>query len=188
LHVQTLRHATDAILTGIGTVLADDCLLNDRSGLPRSRPLMRIVADSQLRLPLESKMVRSAQDDVVVVGTTMAPEDRRAALERAGVRVVQLDGPGGRTDFPAMVQWLAAQNYQSLMIEAGSKVNWSSLESAIVDKIFFYYAPKILGGMQSLPVAGGAGRRRRVDAIRFRNVQLHSIAPDEFAVEAWLDK
>jgi diaminohydroxyphosphoribosylaminopyrimidine deaminase/5-amino-6-(5-phosphoribosylamino)uracil reductase len=74
------------------------------------------------------------------------------------------------------------------MIEAGSKVNWTALESGIVDKIFFYYAPKILGGMQSLPVAGGAGRRRRVDAIRFHNLKLHSIAPDEFAVEAWLTK
>ena len=74
------------------------------------------------------------------------------------------------------------------MIEAGSKVNWSALESGIVDKIFFYYAPKILGGMQSLPVAGGAGRRRRVDAILFRDVRIHSIAHDEFAVEAWLVK
>jgi diaminohydroxyphosphoribosylaminopyrimidine deaminase/5-amino-6-(5-phosphoribosylamino)uracil reductase len=74
------------------------------------------------------------------------------------------------------------------MIEAGSRVNWSALESGLVDKIFFYYAPKILGGMQSLPVAGGPGRRRRKDAIRFRDVKLHSIAQDEFAVEAWLEK
>jgi diaminohydroxyphosphoribosylaminopyrimidine deaminase / 5-amino-6-(5-phosphoribosylamino)uracil reductase len=74
------------------------------------------------------------------------------------------------------------------MIEAGSKVNWSALESGFADKIFFYYAPKILGGLQSLPVAGGAGRRRRRDAIRVRNVGVHSIAPDEFAVEAWLEK
>jgi diaminohydroxyphosphoribosylaminopyrimidine deaminase/5-amino-6-(5-phosphoribosylamino)uracil reductase len=61
------------------------------------------------------------------------------------------------------------------------------LESGIVDKIFFYYAPKILGGMQSLPVAGGVGRRRRADAIRFHNVQLHRISADEFAVEAWVE-
>lgn len=187
-HVQTLRHASDAILTGIGTVLADDCLLNDRSGLPRSRSLMRIVVDSQLRLPVTSKMVRSAMDDVTVITTSAAPEERQAALERAGVQVVVLDGPGGRTDFSAIPRWLAEQKYLSLMIEAGSKVNWAALESGIVDKIFFYYAPKILGGMQSLPVAGGAGRRRRVDAIRFRDVKLHSIANDEFAVEAWLDR
>ena len=64
-------------------------------------------------------------------------------------------------------------------------MNWSALESGVADKIFFYYAPKILGGMQSLPVAGGAGRRRRADAIRFHDVKLHPITADEFAVEAW---
>ena len=147
---------------------------------------MRIVVDSQLRLPLESKMVRSVAGDITVVTTSAAPDDRQRALERAGVQVVVLDGPGGRTDFPAIKRWLGEQKYLSLMIEAGSKVNWAALESGVVDKIFFYYAPKILGGMQSLPVAGGAGRRRRVDAIRFHNLKLHSIAPDEFAVEAWL--
>jgi diaminohydroxyphosphoribosylaminopyrimidine deaminase / 5-amino-6-(5-phosphoribosylamino)uracil reductase len=187
-HVQTLRHANDAILTGIGTVLADDCLLTDRSGLPRSRPLMRIVMDSQLRLPLHSKMVRSAAEDVTVVTTSAAPEDRRRFLEMAGVQVIVFDGPGGRTDFPSTVQWLGKQKYLSLMIEAGSKVNWAALECAIVDKIFFYYAPKILGGMQSLPVAGGAGRSRRVDALLFHDVKLHSVSADEFAVEAWLTK
>jgi diaminohydroxyphosphoribosylaminopyrimidine deaminase/5-amino-6-(5-phosphoribosylamino)uracil reductase len=187
-HVQTLRHGSDAILSGIGTVLSDDCLLTDRSGLPRSRPLLRIVVDSQLRLPAGSRMVRSVQNDVVIVTTSAAPNDRRRVLEDAGVQVVVFDGPGGRTDFPSIVRWLAEQKYQSLMIEAGSKVNWSALESGIVDKIFFYYAPKILGGMQSLPVAGGAGRKRRVDAIQFNNVRLHSITPDEFAVEAWMEK
>ncbi len=76
----------------------------------------------------------------------------------------------------------------SLMIEAGSRANWGALESGIVDKIFFYYAPKILGGTQSLPVAGGVGRRRRVDAIEFENVRIHQITPDEFAVEAWMKR
>src|SRR5437867_4842099 len=71
-HVQHLRHASDAILTGIGTVLADNCLLTDRTGLPRSRPLLRIVLDSLLRLPLDSKMLQSARDDLVVVGTSAA--------------------------------------------------------------------------------------------------------------------
>jgi diaminohydroxyphosphoribosylaminopyrimidine deaminase/5-amino-6-(5-phosphoribosylamino)uracil reductase len=187
-HVQSLRHNSDAILTGIGTVLADDCLLNDRSGLPRSRPLLRIVLDSQLRLPLNSKLVRTADGDVVAITTSAADDDRRRALERAGVTVLTFDGFGGRTDLPSVVHWLGEQKYSSLMIEAGSKVNWSALESGAIDKIFFYYAPKILGGLQSLPVAGGAGVRRRVDAIVFSRVKLHQISEDEFAVEAWLRK
>ncbi|HZT39543.1 MAG TPA: bifunctional diaminohydroxyphosphoribosylaminopyrimidine deaminase/5-amino-6-(5-phosphoribosylamino)uracil reductase RibD [Bryobacteraceae bacterium] len=187
-HVQRLRHASDAILTGIGTVLADDCRLTDRSGMERSRPLLRIVLDSQLRLPLTSKMVRSCRDDVLVATTSAASPARRKALEEHGVKVITCDGPGGRTDLRGLIEWLARERYLSLMIEAGSKVNWAALESRVVDKIFFYYAPKILGGMQSLPVAGGAGRRRRKDAIQFHDLTLHSIAPDEFAVEAWMDK
>src|SRR5450432_3651513 len=69
-HVQELRHDHDAILTGIGTVLSDDCALTDRTGLARSRPLLRIVMDSQLRLPLDSQMVRSAAGDLVVATTS----------------------------------------------------------------------------------------------------------------------
>src|SRR5208283_4482903 len=82
-HVQQLRHSADSILTGIGTVLADDCLLNDRTGLPRSRPLLRLVLDSQLRLSPDSKMVRSAASDVVAVTTSAASADRRKVLEAA---------------------------------------------------------------------------------------------------------
>lgn len=186
LHVQTVRHGADAILTGIGTVIADDPLLTDRSGLPRSRPLMRIVADSQLRIPLDSQMVRSVDGDLTVVTTSAASDDCRQELESRGVQVLVFDGEGGRTDFRLIVEWLAREKYLSLMIEAGSLVNWAALESGIVDKVFFYYAPKILGGLQSLPVAGGHGRRRRVDAILLRDVQLHRITPDEFAVEAWV--
>jgi len=188
LHVQQLRHQSDAILTGIGTVLGDDCLLTDRTGLERSRPLLRIVLDSQLRIPPGSRMVSSAKSDVLVVTTSAASPDRRRILEARGVKVLVCDGAAGRTDPRAVVEFLAREACLSLMIEAGSKVNWSALESGIVDRIFFYYAPKILGGLQSLPVAGGPGRRTRREAILFRNVTLYPITEDEFAVEACLVK
>ncbi|MEN6537722.1 MAG: bifunctional diaminohydroxyphosphoribosylaminopyrimidine deaminase/5-amino-6-(5-phosphoribosylamino)uracil reductase RibD [Bryobacteraceae bacterium] len=186
--VQRLRHLSDAIMTGIGTALADDCLLTDRSGLERNRPLLRIVLDSQLRLPLAARMVTSCNNDLLVVTTSAAQPERKRALQSRGVRVLVMDGPNGRTDMRLLVDYLAREKYLSLMIEAGSKVNWAALETGIVDKIYFYYAPKILGGLQSLPVAGGTGRKRRADAMVFRNVKLHSIPPDEFAVEAWLCK
>jgi diaminohydroxyphosphoribosylaminopyrimidine deaminase/5-amino-6-(5-phosphoribosylamino)uracil reductase len=187
-HVQQIRHNSDAILTGIGTVLADDCLLTDRTGQERSRPLLRIVADSTLRVPLDSRIVQSSSGDVAILTTSAAPEERRRALEYRGVRVLVFDGPGGRADLQKLVDYLAKEQYRSLMIESGSKLNWAALEAGIVDKIFFYYAPKILGGLRSLPVAGGAGRLRRTDAIQFVHVKLHSIPPDEFAVEAYVEK
>jgi diaminohydroxyphosphoribosylaminopyrimidine deaminase / 5-amino-6-(5-phosphoribosylamino)uracil reductase len=186
-HVQTLRHRSDAILTGIGTVLADDCRLTDRTGEERARPLLRIVLDSLLRIPAESKMVTSCRGDVLVVTTSAASLDRRKRLESKGLRVEVLEGADGRVDLDAVVSLLAREKYLSLMIEAGSRVNWTALESGIADKIYFYYAPKILGGTQSLPVAGGTGRRRRADAILFHDVKLHQITSNEFAVEAWLE-
>jgi len=187
-HVQELRHDHDAILTGIGTVLADDCLLTDRTCLARSRPLLRLVMDSQLRLPPDSKMVRSAAGDVVAVTTSAASPERRKTLEAAGVEVLVLNGPGGRADLAGAIDWLGRRRYLSLMIEAGSKLNWTALETGVVDRIMFYYGPKILGGLEALPLAGGIGRRRRVDAIRVHNITIHSIPPDEFAIEGYVHR
>jgi diaminohydroxyphosphoribosylaminopyrimidine deaminase/5-amino-6-(5-phosphoribosylamino)uracil reductase len=185
-HVQQLRHDHDAILTGIGTALADNPMLNDRTGLPRNRPLLRIVMDSQLRLPPDSKLVRSADGDLAAVATSAASAERRKALEARGVQVLSFDGPGGRADLRSVIDWLGERRYLSLMIEAGSKLNWAALEADCVDRIFFYYGPKILGGLEALPLAGGIGRRKRSDAIRIHHVALHSIPPDEFAVEGYV--
>jgi diaminohydroxyphosphoribosylaminopyrimidine deaminase/5-amino-6-(5-phosphoribosylamino)uracil reductase len=186
--VQQVRHYSDAILTGIGTVVEDDCLLTDRSGRERSRPLLRVVLDSQLRMPLTSKMARSAKGDVLVVGTSAAPQQRKTALEAAGIQVMIADGAGGRTDPRKVLQYLAEQKYLSLMVEAGSKINWTMLDSNLADKLLFYYAPKILGGLKSLPVAGGPGRMRRSDAILLDRLTVHAVSANEFAVEAYVVK
>lgn len=187
-HVQQVRHLSDAILTGIGTALADDPMLNDRSGLERSRPLLRIVVDSQLRLPVTSKLVQSAARDLLVVCSSVARPDCRAELEAHGVEVVALDGEAGRPDLRRIIPLLAERQYRSLMIEAGSKINGAAFDAGIVDRVFFYYAPKILGGLQSLPVVGGRGRRRRIDAIRLHDISLHQITKEEFALEGWVVK
>lgn len=187
-NVQQVRHLSDAIVTGIGTVLEDDCLLTDRSGLERSRPLLRVVLDSQLRLPLDSKILKSAAGDVLVVSTTAASPARRKGLEERGIQVLVADGQQGRTDLGGVVRYLAERRYLSLMVEAGSMVNWAMLDGGIADKVFFYYAPKILGGLKSLPVAGGVGRQRRVDAILLDRLKVHSISTNEFAVEAYVVK
>jgi len=187
-HVQELRHASDVMITGIGTVLADNPLLTDRSGLPRARPLLRVVLDSTARLPLDSKMAQTATGDLLVVATSAASAERRRALESRGIEVRTFDGPRGRVDIRDVVSLLAQRRYLSVMIEAGSKVNWAALESGAVDKVFLYYAPKILGGLQSLPMAGGTGRMRRADAILLDRTTLHPIPPDEFAVEAYVHR
>jgi diaminohydroxyphosphoribosylaminopyrimidine deaminase/5-amino-6-(5-phosphoribosylamino)uracil reductase len=187
-HVQELRHASDAIVTGIGTALSDNPLLTDRSGFARARPLLRVVLDSTLRLPAVSRLVQSVLGDLLVVATSAASQERRRALENRGVEVKIFDGPRGRVDIRDVITFLGARRCLSVMFEAGSKVNWAALECGAVDKVFLYYAPKILGGLESLPMAGGVGRMRRADAIRLERTTLHQIPPDEFAVEAWVRK
>jgi diaminohydroxyphosphoribosylaminopyrimidine deaminase/5-amino-6-(5-phosphoribosylamino)uracil reductase len=132
-------------------------------------------------------MARDAAGDVVAVATSAASIERRKAMEARGIRVLVFDGPGGRADLQSVVEWLGRERYLSLIIEAGSKVNWTALESGLVDRIFFYYGPKILGGLEALPLAGGIGRRRRSDAIRVHGVTIHQIPPDEFAVEGYVN-
>ncbi len=182
-HVQEVRHAHDAILTGIGTVQADDCLLTDRSGLPRRRPLLRVVADSALRLPLDSRIVGSFADDLVVATTSAASAQRRQAFAQRGIPVQVFDSPSGRVDLGRLLKWLGERDIVSLMIEAGSKLNWAALGAGAVHRVLLYYAPKILGGFDSLPMAGGVGRRSLAGALQVRNLRTFSVSRDEFAVE-----
>jgi len=160
-HVQVLRHATDAMITGIGTVLSDNPLLTDRSELPRARPLLRVVLDSTLRISPASRLVQSVNNDLLIATTSAASPERRKALESRGVEVRAFDGPRGRVDMRDVVSLLGERRCLSAMIEAGSMVNWAALEAGIVDKVFLYYAPKILGGLESLSAPNPAGRIRR---------------------------
>jgi diaminohydroxyphosphoribosylaminopyrimidine deaminase / 5-amino-6-(5-phosphoribosylamino)uracil reductase len=185
-HVQQLRHQNDAILVGVGTVLADDPLLTDRSGRARRRPLLRVVLDSLLRLPLESQLVETANDDVLVL-CSLADEQRKQQLQRRGVRVEQIAQAGveGRPAWPGIVGFLGGLEISSLMIEGGSLVNWAALDARVVDKVFLYYAPRILAGTRSVPLAAGAGFESIREAPLIRNIRLHDFEED-FAVEGYL--
>jgi diaminohydroxyphosphoribosylaminopyrimidine deaminase/5-amino-6-(5-phosphoribosylamino)uracil reductase len=185
-HVQELRHQSDAILVGVGTVIADNPLLTDRSGRPRRRPLLRVILDSRLRLPLDSRVVTSAQDDVLIL-CSFAEEKKKKQLLKRGVRVEQLPraNSDGHPDMPAIVRFLGQMEMTGLLIEGGALVNWAALSAAIVDKVFFYYAPRILGGTGSIPLAGGAGFANIGDAACVKSVRLHRFGED-FAVEGYL--
>jgi len=185
-HVQELRHASDGIMVGVGTVIADDPLLTDRTGQPRRRPLLRIILDSRLRLPLESRVVTSAQDDVLVL-CSFAEEKKKRQLTKRGVRVEQIPRPTpeGHPDLAAVVRHLGEMELTSVMIEGGAMVNWAALVSGIVDKIFLYYAPKILAGTASVPFAAGAGFSRISEAAAVKSIRLHRFGED-FAVEGYL--
>src|SRR5689334_21126149 len=118
--------------------MAEHCVLTDRSGLERSRPLLRILWNDQLRLPLDWRLATSCNSDVLVVTTSAASPDRKRRLESMGVRVEVLERSDGRASLQGVVELRARDKYLSLMIEADSRVNWSALESGVADKIFFY--------------------------------------------------
>jgi len=185
-HVQELRHQSDAILVGVGTVIADDPLLTDRSGRPRRRPLLRVVLDSRLRLPTESRVAKTAQDNVLVL-CSFAEEKKKKQLLKLGIRVEQLPvaNSEGHPDMAAVLRFLGEMQITSLMIEGGAMVNAAALSAGIVDKIFLYYAPRILGGTASVPFAGGTGFASINDAAYVRSTRLHRFGED-FAVEGYL--
>ena len=185
-HVQQLRHQHDAIMVGVGTIIADDPLLTDRSGRPRRRPLLRVILDSRLRLPLESRVVKTVQDDVLVL-CSFAEEKKKKQLQKRGVRVEQIPTatPDGRPEMPAISRCLGTMEITSLLIEGGALVNWAALASGIVDKLFLYYSPKILAGTGSVPFAAGAGFGRMSDAAYVKSIKLHRFGED-FAVEGYL--
>ncbi len=154
--VQGLRHASDAILTGIGTVLADNPSLQDRTGLPRRRPLLRVVLDSELRIPLDSELVRSAEDDLLVATTERAPADRRMALEQRGVMVLSLpESHSGNTNLQSLLGTsLPSRQIRSLLLEAGSHLNGAFLSGGFVDRLVIYESALALGP-DALPFTTG---------------------------------
>ncbi|MBB5339093.1 bifunctional diaminohydroxyphosphoribosylaminopyrimidine deaminase/5-amino-6-(5-phosphoribosylamino)uracil reductase RibD [Tunturiibacter gelidoferens] len=167
--VQLLRHASDAVLTGIGTVLADDPQLTDRSGLvgpnnlPRRRPLLRVILDTQLRIPLSSQLVRSANNthdsgepDLLILCGKNAPNARITALTDLRIQVETLPDHAGRLSLPAVLSTLAERNILSLLLECGSHLNGAFLQQNLVDKAVLIYAETELGD-QAIPFAQGIG-------------------------------
>ncbi len=184
-HVQELRHASDAILVGVGTVVADDPLLTDRSARPRRRPLLRVVLDSGLRTPLDSRLVKTARGDLLIVCSSSARE-KQARLEDLGVKVLQVeaDAGTGRPKLDQLLTRLGEMDITSLMIEGGAVINSAALSAGIVDKVFLYYAPKILGGGGAVPFIAESGRHF-TNEIPVRDTEIHRFGED-FAIEGYI--
>lgn len=154
--VQLLRHAADALVTGVGAILSDDPLLTDRSGLERRRPLLRVILDSQLRTPAASKIVASAANDLLIVCSQDASREREAELIARGVEIIRLPSRAGRVDPAAVLELLAKRRMLSVMIEAGAAVNGSFLRAGLVDKLVLYYGEQEFGA-NAVPFAEGIG-------------------------------
>ena len=159
--VQQLRHASDAVLTGIGTVLADDPELTDRTTLPRRRPLLHVVLDSHLRIPLDSRLVRSASErarsrssDLLVLCTEFAPAERLTELRYAGIELLRLPSINDRLDLRAALEALQDRHIRSVLAEGGATLNGTLLRTQLADKAVLYFAERELG-LDAIPFATG---------------------------------
>lgn len=159
MQVQELRACCAGIMVGIGTVLADDPLLNVR--LEGRRSPVRIICDSRLRIPLDCQICRTAKQYTTIVACAVGAQgetaevERISALENMGVQVVRLPGADGRVDLKKLMNYLGGRKIDSVLIEGGGSLNESALRAGIVQEAKVFIAPKIFGGMQAkTPVTG----------------------------------
>lgn len=163
--VHELRHRLAAIMVGVGTVLADDPSLTCRraNGAMGKNPL-RVVCDTNLRTPLDCKLVKTACDVPTLIATCSEDADKIAALKAAGVEVVVLPMVDGRLSLSEVMHELAARNIDSVLLEGGAGLNVSAFEAGLVNELVIYMAPKIIGGADSPSPVGGKGLDLMADA------------------------
>lgn len=158
-----LRHRLAAVCVGIGTVLADDPLLTCRRNLPSRDPL-RVVCDSQLRIPMDSRLVESAAQTPLLIATASNDERKRSLLEACGAEVIRLPDGEGHVDLDALLTELGSQRVDSLLVEGGGTLLASVFEQGLVDETIIYLAPKIVGGAGARSPVEGMGVTRMADA------------------------
>jgi len=169
--VQPLRWQADAALTGVDTVLADDPMLTDRSGLRRRRPLLRVILDSALRMPLDSKIVTTAQKDVVVF-TVSTDQPRIEQLRNQGVRVEVLPAEAGRVPLGKVLDKLGEEGILSILTETGTRLNTALLSAGLVDRVHLFVSPQIMGS-DAIPAFRGMPH-----AIQMAEVEVERYAND----------
>ncbi|HKS09493.1 MAG TPA: dihydrofolate reductase family protein, partial [Pyrinomonadaceae bacterium] len=160
--VHELRHAYDAILVGAGTVVKDDPLLTDRSGLPRRRPLVRVVLDDKVRLSPESKLATTTCEAPVLVFGRVQRDDLK------GVELVNTDS----RDLELVLLELGRRSIQSVFVEGGATVAGAFIDAGLVNKVSAFIAPKIIGGSEAPTAVGGEGVEDIAEALELERVDV----------------
>jgi len=166
--VHRMRHASDALLTGIGTILVDNPLLTDRSGLPRRRRLLRVILDTHLRLSPKSRIVQTADGDLLVYTSALLKSPKARKLQNAGVELIEVKRSRTGLDLGAVLKDLGRRDILSVLLEAGPHLNAAALSAGLVNKLVLFYAPKIVGNPSVPFVSSGANSMPslRVSTIR----------------------
>lgn len=165
-----------AIMAGVGTVLADDPMLNCR--IEGGRDPVRVICDSHLRTPLTSRIVATAREIPTILATVSADKEAIAPYEAAGCRVWTLPERGGRPDLTELMRRLGAEGIDSVLLEGGGTLNWTALESGIVCRVQAYIAPKLFGGAGAKSPVGGQGVEDPAGAVKLRDISVRRLGGD----------
>lgn len=178
-YVHRVRHAVDGIMVGVGTVRQDDPSLTTRLPDIDGADPARIILDTHLSISGNAKVLRlDSESDTIIVCGKEAPREKRKALENIQARVVAMPLVEGVVDLHALMDRLGEMEFASLLIEGGSRVLGSAFSAGIVDKINFFYAPKILGGGDGVPILRGPGPDSMGDSLQVRGATVHRFGPD----------
>lgn len=175
-YVHTLRHRHQAIMVGIGTLLADDPSLTVRLPVPGVQPI-RIVVDSKLCTPLHAKVVQDRSAETIILTTDHADASKARQLEQHGVMVLAC-GSGPSVDLPLAMQTLAEHEIASILLEGGGKLNGAMLEERLIDKLMMFFAPKLIGGYDAPANIEWRGVDRMAEAIELERLSVQTFGDD----------
>lgn len=187
-YVHELRHKVSGIMVGIGTVLADDPSLTTRRVSGTGSDPVRIIVDSRARIPLEAKVLNQKSDAKTLIAVTEAADsDKLRKLEERGADIIVLPSKNGRVDLKLLMMELGRRKIDSVLLEGGSELNYAALEEGIVDKVYSFISPKIIGGCTAKTPVGGYGKETMEEAIRLRFEAYHLFGED-IMLEAYIEK
>jgi diaminohydroxyphosphoribosylaminopyrimidine deaminase/5-amino-6-(5-phosphoribosylamino)uracil reductase len=187
-HVHHLRHAVDAIMVGINTVRQDNPSLTTRIGDRKGKDPTRIVLDTHLSIDPDARVLRqdSAAETILIAAKAVEPS-KKAVFEKAGIRVIEADLKQNQIDLVALMAQLGAMEISSLLIEGGSQVLGSAFRAGIVDKVQFFYAPKVLGGDDGIPICSGPGAELMRRCIVLKDITVQRFG-DDVLIQGYVEK
>jgi diaminohydroxyphosphoribosylaminopyrimidine deaminase/5-amino-6-(5-phosphoribosylamino)uracil reductase len=186
--VHALRNHVDAILVGSGTVKADDPLLTTRLAGKRSKDPVRVILDSTLSISPRARVFNPSSRSAVVVATThKAPARKKEQIEKAGGTIITVASKDGKVSLRSLMRTLGKREITSVLIEGGTNISTSAFNEGIVDKIIFFYAPKLLGGSQAYAITAGKGVDRISRARKVYDLTVKKCG-DDVLVEGYLNK
>ncbi len=185
--VHRMRFESDAVMAGVGTVIADDPLLNVRMYKKAKKEPYRVIVDSGLKIPLKSNVLKPgfAEKTIIAVLKEKSGSKKAEKIKDIGAQVIPVSGKNGRIDLRKLLKILAKQEIASILLEGGSEVNAAALEAGIVDKVMLFYAPKLVGGKNSFSMIGGQGKKHILDSVNIDKIELKRVGSD-FVVEGYV--